>query len=116
MLPATRYNPEEVPAIVYESTQQSSISEQPIFFRPDFEDQSSGLVAKDGILMKDAQYFLARGNDPELRGLIASHIVNLGLSPAPADENLASHMERLEVESLSEGSDNSTDESVDAVG
>ncbi|OJJ88390.1 uncharacterized protein ASPGLDRAFT_41956 [Aspergillus glaucus CBS 516.65] len=120
ILPATRYNPEEElarpSAIVYDSTQQSGIPEQLIFFRPDFEDPSSDPTAKDGILMRDAQYFLARDNDPELRGLIASHIVNLGPSPAPADENLASHMEHLAVESLSGGSDNSTDESVDAVG
>ncbi|BCR90368.1 uncharacterized protein ACHE_60254S [Aspergillus chevalieri] len=120
MLPATRYNPEEEsarPSAVSEWTQQFDIQEQPMFFRPDFEDLSSGLMAKDGILIRDVQYFLARDNDPDIRGLIASHIVKLGEpSPAPADENLASRMECLAAESLSGGSDNSTDESVDAVG
>lgn len=120
MLPATRYDPEKElarpSALVYETTQQSGIPEKPIFFHPDFQDPRSDPTAKDGILMRDAKYFLARDNDPELRGLIASHIVNLGPSPAPADENLAFHMEHLAVESLSGGSDNSTDESVDAVG
>lgn len=118
MLPATRYNPEEsawrnasIP--VHEPARQSDIQDQPMFFRPDFEDPSNNPIAKDGILMRDAQYFLARENDPELRGLIVSHstILNLGEStPAPADENPASRMEGLAVE----GSDNSTDDSVGA--
>jgi len=120
MLPATRYNPEEEsarPSAVHASTQQFDIQEQPIFFRPDFEESSSYSMAKDGILIRDAQYFLARDNDPEIRGVIASHIVGLGEPrPTPADENLESQMERLTVESLSGGSENSTDGSVDVVG
>lgn len=87
--------------------------EQYIFFRPDFADPGSHM---NGVLMRDAYYFLASNNNgPELHHLMASHstIVDAPTTvnhSAVYGESLASRMERLAVDSSSGGSDASTDE------
>ena len=78
----------------------------------------------NGVLMRDAHYFLAsnnnnNNNNPELNHLMTSHST---IVDAPTAVNhsavyggsLASRMERLAVDSSSGGSDASTDESGDS--
>lgn len=75
ILPATRYNINEDRQGQNVSNKNkpvhaSSPHEQPIFFRPDFADPNSYPTLRDGVLMRDARYFLAR-EDPQLRNLVS---------------------------------------------